>query len=403
MRIAIVDTTLMRPPWGGCQTFLVNLARSIPALGGEVHVVTAPGPENTMARRLESLGAAVHVDLWPSRDLPEDRAVLLATWAAARGMDAYMVSVSADVGWLALPLLPADVCTIAVVQSDNRSFYDPLRHYAPFVDRAIGVSLETQRKIVERCGLPETRALRIPYGVDRLPWAEARSRWRDPPPSAPLRIGYVGRLEQAQKRILDLPLVAAELTKRGVSFRLDVVGDGGERESLERRLATPDLGGKVRLWGWLPPDDVGPRLRDLDVIILLSDSEGLPTALLEAMGHAVVPVVTDIASGHRDVVSSGWNGYLVDVADINGFADAIQRLDRDRQLLQRLRQAAWESTVRHSREAMADAYFSMMQRLRSDRATERAPRPSGRFPPMPSCRSPYPRWLRRLRWRIAAG
>jgi hypothetical protein len=30
----------------------------------------------------------------------------------------------------------------------------------------------------------------------------------------------------------------------------------------------------------------------------------------------------------------------------------------------------------------------------------RAPRPSGRYPLMLSCRSPYPRWLRRLKWRV---
>jgi len=403
MQIAVVDTTLMRPPWGGCQTFLVNLTRSVSALGVEVHVVTAPGPANAIARRIESLGGTVHLDLWPSRSLPEDRAEFLATWVATRGIAVYILSVSADVGWLTLPLLPARVATIAVVQADSRSFYDPLRHYAAFVDRAVGVSAETRRRIVASCGLPEARATRIPYGVERLSRGEAEARWGDPPPSGPLRVGYVGRLEHDQKRVLDLPVVADELARRAVSLRLDVVGDGADREGLKRRLETAGLKESVRFWGWLPPDEVGRRLRELDVLVLFSDFEGLPAALLEAMGHAVVPVVTDIASGHRDVVRSGTNGFLVDVGDIGGFVAAIERLDRDRGLLQRMRRAAWEGTQELSSEAMAEAYLSIIEQIRSEPETARAPRPPGPFPLMPSCRSRYPRWLRRLRWRIATG
>src|SRR5207244_5462603 len=77
-------------------------------------------------------------------------------------------------------------------------------------------------------------------------------------------------------------------------------------------------------------------LADHDVFVLPTRTEGLPVALLEAMGAGVVPVVSNIDSGVPDVVTADVNGLLPEVGDVNGFADAIARLDADRSMLERL-------------------------------------------------------------------
>ena len=147
MRFAIVDTTLTTPPTGGCQTFLEHLAPALQSRGHEVTVLTEPGDEPGVADRLVSAGIRVLDDVWPRRFLPEERALRLADWCNRERIDAYVISVSRDVGWLALPHLDHVVRTAAVVQSDGPAFYGPLAHYGVFVDHAIGVSRETCRKI----------------------------------------------------------------------------------------------------------------------------------------------------------------------------------------------------------------------------------------------------------------
>ena len=51
----------------------------------------------------------------------------------------------------------------------------------------------------------------------------------------------------------------------------------------------------------------------------MSDYEGLPVALLEAMGNGLAPVVSRIASGNTELIKNEENGYLVEVGDIEGF------------------------------------------------------------------------------------
>lgn len=398
MRVAFIDTTLMQPPTGGCQTFLVDLGVGLARSGWEVHVVTEEGPETSAAERLAAGGAALEPSLWTRRHLPEERAARLSVWARHKGLQAYVVSLSADAGWLALPLLGPTVGTLAIVHSDGPTFYNPLAHYAAFVDRAVGVSEQTYRRIVSHCGIPPVRARRIPYGVRRLSPDEARTRW-EATAHASLRVAYVGRLVQGQKRVLDLAPLAAELARRGIPFEMHVIGTGEAAGRLTGEIEAAGLSGLVRFWGWLSPAEVSRRLLELDAVVLLSEVEGLPLALLEAMGHAAVPVVTRTRSGNSEVVRSGENGYLVPIGDIPAFADRLEALARDPGLLARLRQAAWETSGQYSLERMTAEYVRCIgETVSADEA--RAPRPASSLPVMPSCRSRYPLWLRRMKWRL---
>jgi glycosyltransferase involved in cell wall biosynthesis len=313
----------------------------------------------------------------------------------------YVVSISADVGWLALPQIAREVVTASIAHNDVEGFYAPLRHYGPFVDCAIGVSREILRKIVTDCGVPSARAQLIPYGVRSLSPAEAMARFADAS-GAPIRIAYVGRLEQEQKRILDLVPILAALERKGVSFTCDVIGDGRDRGRLVRLLGNLHLRNPPRLWGWLDGNSVRGRLAATDVLVLPSSFEGLPVAMLEAMGQGVVPVATRIASGCPDLVRDGANGFLEPVGDAEAFATRIHWLSGNGEELARMKRAAWDTARRFSIDRMVASYVSLFESSATPGNT-RAPKPNGHFKVMPSCRSAYPRWLRELKLRMAAG
>jgi glycosyltransferase involved in cell wall biosynthesis len=395
MRFAFVDTTLTTPPTGGCQTFLEHLAPALGSRGHDVTVLTEPGPALAVADRLVKVGVRVLDDVWPRRFLPEERATRLADWCRRERIEAYIVSVSRDVGWLALPHLDPLARTAAVVHWDGPAFYAPLAYYGVFIDCAIGVSRETCRNITGLCKVPESRTSRIPYGVERFSEAELAERVRASHGRS-LEVAYIGRLVQTQKRVLDLAPLASELARRKVPFVMHIVGSGGDAPRLRVELARARVAHHVRWWGWLTPAEVQVRLSQLDALVLPSDSEGLPFVVLEAMGHGVVPVATRIPSGNTELVRDGENGFLAAVGDTKALADHLEKLYRDPALLSRLRRAAWLTSADYSVERMASAYERCLAA-----EGERAPHPSGAFAVMPSCRSNYPVWLRRVKWRLS--
>ena len=392
------------PPTGGAHTFLVKLCEPLAHRGWKVSFVTQPGEDSAIPRALAAVGGEIHDDLWRAIHLPEERAARLARWVNQSRPDAYLISTSPDTGWLALPLLDPRIPTVCVAHNDVEAYYAPLRHYAPFIDCAVGVSAETYRKIVDECGMPTERARRIPYGVESLDVVEAEARWtRAARGGEPLRIAYVGRMVEPQKRVMDFARLASELERRRVAFELHFIGDGSERDALAAELKRLGLAERARFWGWLTPEEVRAKSLALDVFVLMSDHEGLPVALLEAMGRALVPVVTDIESGNGEVVEDGRNGFLVAVGDIEAFAERLESLARDRALMSSLARAAWETSRQYTVERMADGYVECFEYVKARSATgasdERRRRES--YPVMPSCASRYPLWLRKLKRRAA--
>jgi glycosyltransferase involved in cell wall biosynthesis len=163
----------------------------------------------------------------------------------------------------------------------------------------------------------------LPYGVD-IPATVRR------PAPGRLRLLYVGRLAK-DKGVFDLPLIDRRLRELGVDVLWTVQGAGPDAARLKADWSDrPD----VRWTGQQSKSDVLQLYEQHDVLVMPSRGEGLPVALLEAGAAAVVPVVTDLASGIPEVVESGTSGYRAPVGDIEAFADAIAALDRDRHRLE---------------------------------------------------------------------
>src|ERR1041384_1326428 len=399
MHVVIVDTTFTTPPTGGAHTFLVDLSTILVSRGWRVSVVSQPGHDQAIGRALIEAGAEMTMKLWQRRHLPEEKASRLANWVNRERPDAYVVSASPDVGWLALPLLDSSIATFTIAHNDVGAFYEPLKHYRPFVDGGIGLSEAIHQKIIRDCGVPVERARQIPYGVQ--PISPEQLAEKSSEPERPLAIGYVGRIVQEQKRVLDFVPLVRELTNLNVPFQLEIIGDGPDRNELERQLKATGVGKDVNFTGWLSPEKVKTKLAALDVFLLLSDYEGLPVALLEAMAHGVVPVVTRIESGNTQLVRDGENGFVLPVGDPAGFAARLESLAGDREVLAALGRAAWETSKQYSIERMADNYSAAFTEV-AERVSARREREGvgANYPVMNSCRSKYPFWLRRIKQRM---
>ena len=352
--VCLIDTMMQGPLLGGPSYFLIRLASYLKNRGWETSVVSQRGPNPRVRDALRDLGITVFDKLWQPWHLPEEKANFLQKWVETTRPEFYVISGCRDVSWLALPFLPERTYTVSVAHHDIGAYYDPVRHYAHFLDRMIGVSPQITNRLEELANENGDRCRYIPYGVDLSPEEQIARKTSEG--VHPIRIVYVGRLVEDQKRVMGLPLLARELTDRNLPFHLDIIGDGPDRDGLVRAINSARVSQHVSFQGWLDGDPLRRRLREADVFVLLSDAEGLPIAMLEAMGHGVVPVVTDIDCGIRTVVRDGQNGFLVSLNDFRAYADRLELLYRDKVLRREMQLASWSTSRDYTVERMGAAY-----------------------------------------------
>ena len=395
--VCLIDTLMQEPSLGGPCYFLLRLSSYLKDRGWETSVVSQRGPNPRIRNALTELGFTVVDELWQPWHLPEEKAEFLKRWVDTTRPDLYVISNCRDVSWLALPFLPEPTYAVSVAHHDVAAYYEPVRHYANFLDRMIGVSPQITDRLAELASGNGDRCRYIPYGVEVS--RDEQIACKTPEENHPIRIIYVGRLVQDQKRVMSLPLLARELADRNLPFHLDIVGDGPDRDALVRATNNAGVSQHVSFQGWLDGDPLRRRLQEADVFVLLSDSEGLPIAMLEAMGHGAIPVVTDIDCGIKAVVRDGQNGFLVPRVDIRAYADRIDVLYKKKDLRRGMRLASWATSKDYSIERMGTAYEETFRGLLATPSIRSVKPQANNYPPMTSCRSRYPIWMRKAKSR----
>lgn len=119
--------------------------------------------------------------------------------------------------------------------------------------------------------------------------------------------------------------VCSKLRDRGYSFSWRFVGNGKERTRVERLIKERDLEGWVDLAGAVPYEKMADEYRRADIFILLSKSEGIPVALMEAMATGL-PVVASRITGIPELVEDKINGFLISEGDLDGAVKLISQL-----------------------------------------------------------------------------
>lgn len=138
---------------------------------------------------------------------------------------------------------------------------------------------------------------------------------------------FVGRLDQV-KGVMVLFDALVTLLERGVDVRLSLVGDGPQRDELERRCERLRLGERVRFLGYQNADQVQRHLERCDVFVLPSFAEGVPVSLMEAMARRR-PVIATAVGGVTELVSPGESGLVVPPGNVEALAGAIASLAAD--------------------------------------------------------------------------
>lgn len=189
------------------------------------------------------------------------------------------------------------------------------------VDTIISVAEEALSEFKELFGeFPDMRVIYNPMNIHDIK-EKANDSTQILKHSDGLKIVAVGNLLPVKG--YDLLFEACEILKnKNVDFHLTVLGEGFLREELERLIQNLDLHDNITLKGFVR--NPYPYVKDADIYVMTSVSEGLPTALCEALILGK-PSLTVNVPGCREVVGNSEYGILVERTK-KGIADGILQL-----------------------------------------------------------------------------
>jgi len=169
---------------------------------------------------------------------------------------------------------------------------------------------------------------------------------------------YVGRLAP-EKDLPSLLDAFARLISSGRDALLVLVGDGPDRGALEAKSENLGISARVRFTGMLGVDGVIAWLRTADVFALVSEFEGFPCSLVEAMAAGLPSVVSDIP-GNKQLIETGVHGLAASQGQPVAIAEALDRLIVDPVLRERMGVAARQHVVeRYSVDHVIDRYETL--------------------------------------------
>jgi glycosyltransferase involved in cell wall biosynthesis len=339
--------------WRGGQRQVWLLARGLAALGIPQAVITGTG--SVLATRLKEVGIPVHDVGWTLGLDP--RAAMAAIIAARRepvvlhAHDAHSaVLASFARRWTRRPF----------VATRRTNF--PLSRPGAWAraDRVIAIS-SAVRATLERSGIPPSRLVVIPSGID-----VAETRLAEPlgiretlgiSAAAPLLV-TVGALtvEKGHEHLIS---ALALLRESMPEIHLVMAGSGPLRSQLERQANEAGVSGQVHLLGNLP--EAARLIAEADLFVLPSREEGLGTSVLEAFALRK-PVLASAVGGVPDLVGTDA-GVLVPPADPAALAGAIRRILGDPALRDQCVAAAEQHLAAFTSSGMADRHRTVYRSL----------------------------------------
>ena len=349
---------------GGAQTFVLALARGMQDRY-EMHVA-AHGPDGALVDGCRELGIEFHhiANLVRDLDPRRDAAAVRELRQLARRINPALVQLNSSKAGVLARFALAGTGIPVIFTAHGWAFSgrggkagavyaNAERAAAPFCRAIVCVSNWDLQLAIDRRITKRSKLSVIHNGVDIPPDLPMRR-----PAGDPLVLGCTARLFPPKDIVTML-----EALKRpeAAAWSLRVFGDGPDRELILARRAELGLEDRATFLG--NRSDVPKQLLDCDAFSLISDWEGLPYSILEAMAHGL-PVIATRVGGIPDLVVPGETGALIPPRNPAALAVELAKLSADRSLL------ASQGAAGYARAAdafsighMVDQYEALFQRV----------------------------------------
>jgi len=240
---------------------------------------------------------------------------------------------------------------ILTMQTTNRSFLKKMIVRSP--DKVTAIS-SVLVNMAAKFGRDDV--IKIPNGISASAISESRLRHE----KVPGRILFVGRLEpQKGVDVLLKTFVhvveARQWHASTTNAHLRIVGDGSQRNRLEKLAHDLGISDRVTFTGYIPPDQIHREFAQAEIFCGLSRHEALGNVFLEAQAAGCAVVGANI-EGIPDIVKDGETGILVPPDDEEAASMALAKLLVDGELRSRLSEAGKSNAQRYDWETIAAEY-----------------------------------------------
>lgn len=172
---------------------------------------------------------------------------------------------------------------------------------------------------------------------------------------------YAISVAQLIKRKNHMVLIQAVEKLKNPHFHLFICGDGKQEVELKEKAKELGIKNQIHFLGFRK--DVYKLCSAADLFLFASLQEGLPVAIMEAMGCGL-PIVASKIRGNIDLIDDGKGGYLIEPMDVDGFVRAITHIMEDKEKLKEMKQYNLDKVQKYGIEAvveqMAEIYKSVM-------------------------------------------
>ena len=195
----------------------------------------------------------------------------------------------------------------------------------------------------------------IPSAI-RIPDLSLESLDRQRAVLQPKTLIFVGRLSK-EKRIDRLLKAWATLHEHHRAWQLRIVGDGSERIRLQRLATELNIERTVKWALW--SDDVWSSLASAHAYCLVSDYEGFPQSMLEAMASGLPVAVLDCSPAIRQTIAQEINGLIIPSED--QIASTLHRILANESLRETLGHAAFQRARDFEWSSIAPQWISAIE------------------------------------------
>lgn len=147
-------------------------------------------------------------------------------------------------------------------------------------------------------------------------------------------------------------------------WSLIVVGEGEEREALEKKIAQYGLN-RIRLVG--ETTDIAKYYRMSSILVSTSDVEGLPMNMIEAQSFGIPIVSYDYYTGPKEIITNGIDGYVIRKGSQEGkdqeMSDVILQIIQDAELRETMSKNAKENSKRFSMDTIGGKWTDLLAKL----------------------------------------
>ena len=186
--------------------------------------------------------------------------------------------------------------------------------------------------------------------------------------------GFQRRFEKPVKNFIFVGLLIARKHPKEIitalnrvytdgNFKMTYIGDGAEKEQIEKEFIQYGSKGEVVFTGRIPRDQIIDYLKESDVFVMISHTEIFGLVYLEAMALGVIPIGSK-DEGIDGIIRNGENGFLCKAGDVNDLISILKRItERPAESLQSLSSEAMRTALEYSDFGVAEKYIKKLSAI----------------------------------------